>query len=407
MPRPFYRVWQSDNRQTAGQKRQRVGFDSSASESSDSESDGSSDTDTDTDSDTEEEDSGFLNRKPVRAKQKVSKKTTTERRKAGAPIKMNNKEKNGKGSSTTIAKKQRPKATNKRNNNEKKGVSTTNTKKQKPEATNKTNHKEKKASPKKVPMEKAGANKRKNVTKEGRENEDGPKAKKRREALPKQCPLTSEESEESVNTNSIPPYVLARGLVALAAYKRALEKGKTYDRRIKIVLIGQDRSGKTSLRRYLVGETFNEQEPSTDGIEMIPSIKNAETGAWKNPADLKTTSAFHHKFAEVVTEKISSSSKTSAQLFIEERRETQKVTQETPSKLLIHETSELVLSESIGSTQDVKKEQIPEEIPEKVLFLIERGLEGNYTSKNEDIWPIVWDFAGQAVYHAIHPIFLS
>ncbi|XP_022808469.1 bromodomain-containing protein 4-like isoform X3 [Stylophora pistillata] len=383
MPRPFYRVWQSDNRQTAGQKRQRVGFDSSASESSDSESDGSSDTDTDTDSDTEEEDSGFLNRKPVRAKQKVSKKTTTERRKAGAPIKMNNKEKNGKGSSTTIAKKQRPKATNKRNNNEKK------------------------ASCKKVLTEKPATNKRKNVTKEGRENEDGPKAKKRREALPKQCPLTSEESEESVNTNSIPPYVLARGLVALAAYKRALEKGKTYDRRIKIVLIGQDRSGKTSLRRYLVGETFNEQEPSTDGIEMIPSIKNAETGAWKNPADLKTTSAFHHKFAEVVTEKISSSSKTSAQLFIEERRETQKVTQETPSKLLIHETSELVLSESIGSTQDVKKEQIPEEIPEKVLFLIERGLEGNYTSKNEDIWPIVWDFAGQAVYHAIHPIFLS
>ncbi|PFX13902.1 hypothetical protein AWC38_SpisGene21978 [Stylophora pistillata] len=62
---------ESDNRQTAGQKRQRVGFDSSASESSDSESDGSSDTDTDTDSDTEEEDSGFLNRKPVRAKQKV------------------------------------------------------------------------------------------------------------------------------------------------------------------------------------------------------------------------------------------------------------------------------------------------------------------------------------------------
>lgn len=115
------------------------------------------------------------------------------------------------------------------------------------------------------------------------------------------------------------------------------------------MLIGQDRSGKTSLRRYLAGETFNEQEPSTDGIEMIPSIKNAGTGAWKNPADLKTTSAFHHKFAEVVTEEISSSSKNSAQLFIEERRETQKVTQETPSKLLIHETSELVLSESIGS----------------------------------------------------------
>lgn len=43
---------------------------SSETDDTDSESDGSSDTDTDTDSDTEEEDSGFLNRKPVRAKQK-------------------------------------------------------------------------------------------------------------------------------------------------------------------------------------------------------------------------------------------------------------------------------------------------------------------------------------------------
>lgn len=42
-----------------------------------------------------------------------------------------------------------------------------------------------------------------------------------------------------------------------------------------------------------------------------------------------------------------------------------------------------------------------------VLSLIERGLEKNDTSDNEGIWPVVWDFAGQAVYHAIHPIFLS
>ena len=42
-----------------------------------------------------------------------------------------------------------------------------------------------------------------------------------------------------------------------------------------------------------------------------------------------------------------------------------------------------------------------------VLSLIERGLKKNDTSDNEGIWPVVWDFAGQAVYHAIHPIFLS
>ena len=39
--------------------------------------------------------------------------------------------------------------------------------------------------------------------------------------------------------------------------------------------------------------------------------------------------------------------------------------------------------------------------------LVERGLKGNDTSDNEGIWPFVWDFAGKAVDHVIHPIFLS
>ena len=55
----------------------------------------------------------------------------------------------------------------------------------------------------------------------------------------------------------------------------------------------------------------------------------------------------------------------------------------------------------------MKSERKPEEVPEKVLSLIDHGLEEKDTSDNEDIWPFVWDFAGQAVYHAIHPIFLS
>ena len=62
---------------------------------------------------------------------------------------------------------------------------------------------------------------------------------------------------------------------------------------------------------------------------------------------------------------------------------------------------------SILVFQEVESEQKPEEVPTKVLSLVERGLKGNDTSDNEDIWPFVWDFAGQAVYHAIHPIFLS
>ena len=96
--------------------------------------------------------------------------------------------------------------------------------------------------------------------------------------------------------------------MALEAYRRALETGETYDRRTKIVLIGQDRVGKTSLRRYLRGEAFDKDEASTNGIEMISPVKNAGKGAWRNPAPLENSSALDHKCAELVAQELLSSS---------------------------------------------------------------------------------------------------
>ena len=37
------------------------------------------------------------------------------------------------------------------------------------------------------------------------------------------------------------------------------------------MLIGQDRAGKTSLKKSLIGQPFNPKEKSTDGIEVDPS----------------------------------------------------------------------------------------------------------------------------------------
>lgn len=105
-------------------------------------------------------------------------------------------------------------------------------------------------------------------------------------------------------TDVIPSFVLARGPLALEAYQRGLQSGRTFDKRTKILLIGQDRVGKTSLGKHLRGERFNPDEPSTDGVKMMPAIKNASLQAWKNPASLDFTSAFDHKCAEVVTKEL-------------------------------------------------------------------------------------------------------
>ena len=97
----------------------------------------------------------------------------------------------------------------------------------------------------------------------------------------------------------------ARGDKALAAYHRAIETGgSTYDKRVKVLLVGQDRVGKTSLGKALRGEPFDKDELSTDGVQMIPAIKNAGTDAWRNPTSLEHTTVFDHKVAEKTAEEL-------------------------------------------------------------------------------------------------------
>ena len=44
---------------------------------------------------------------------------------------------------------------------------------------------------------------------------------------------------------------------------------------------------------------------------------------------------------------------------------------------------------------------------ENITRIVDGKLQGNDSDGEEGIWPIIWDFAGQAVYRAIHPIFMS
>ena len=58
---------------------------------------------------------------------------------------------------------------------------------------------------------------------------------------------------------------------AKVVYEEALRDGFVNIYRGRIVLVGQDRSGKTSLKKTLLGLPFDYQDQSTDGIEIEPS----------------------------------------------------------------------------------------------------------------------------------------
>jgi GTPase SAR1 family protein len=67
------------------------------------------------------------------------------------------------------------------------------------------------------------------------------------------------------------------------AYSRALQEGKAKNNRIPIMLVGQDRGGKTSLMKRLLGLPFDKDQPSTTGIDVnvIELTEQSAEDPWK------------------------------------------------------------------------------------------------------------------------------
>ena len=74
----------------------------------------------------------------------------------------------------------------------------------------------------------------------------------------------------------------AEGQRAQVAYGKALRDGFVNVYRGRILLIGQDRAGKTSLKKSLLGLPFDPKEQSTEGIEVQASTCQIEVEQVKN-----------------------------------------------------------------------------------------------------------------------------
>ena len=79
-----------------------------------------------------------------------------------------------------------------------------------------------------------------------------------------------------------PAEILAQGQSAVRLYEKALEEGYVKVHRARILIIGQDRAGKTSLKKSLLGLPFNPKEQSTEGIEIDPSKCEIDVDLIKN-----------------------------------------------------------------------------------------------------------------------------
>ena len=142
-----------------------------------------------------------------------------------------------------------------------------------------------------------------------------------------------------------PSYVIARGPKAVAAYQRAKETGKILDRRVKVLLIGQDRVGKTSVGRSLKGEPFRANETSTDGVQMHTPLKNPGIQPWKFSVMQQETTAYHHKCAEYIGRELLAEAKAEETRVYKEFINTfpRPTKRPRPTNRLNHESLDLIL----------------------------------------------------------------
>ena len=105
----------------------------------------------------------------------------------------------------------------------------------------------------------------------------------------------------------VPREIKAQGPEAKIAYENALKTGKVKVYRARIMLIGQDRAGKTSLKKSFLGLPFNPEEDSTDGIEVDPSkfeIDIDQVKNWKLTDKKLSVSQFALDLAKMVAKEI-------------------------------------------------------------------------------------------------------
>ena len=202
--------------------------------------------------------------------------------------------------------------------------------------------------------------------------------------------------------------IYARGPEAVKAYNKALTGGKACIKRIPVMFIGQERTGKTSLKKSLKGENFNEKEESTVGIETDSLYFKVSKEIWKSgkvkeEVEFESEDQFEHiATAKVISESLREQRATPAwlELLLDFDSESDSESELEPPDGSISTRSPTKLSRNI--------ESLHRKLPEEVARLVEKMLQEEESANHEDnIYSVLWDFGGQSVYYETHPIFLT
>ena len=202
----------------------------------------------------------------------------------------------------------------------------------------------------------------------------------------------------------------------MEAYKEALAEGSSGVLRVPIMIIGQYRSGKTSLRKSLRGQKFDPKEVSTDGIEKDPSHFSLSKEIWnigQKDQEPETDFALDCISREVASRLRNKEQQESNQTSYQSKYPESDV--QTKDGGLNRSTATVVGTDSIQqihkqlpTSGETKNENIVEQkLPNDLEAGIEKHLKKPDGKDSEEVYSVIWDFAGQAVFYATHPVFLT
>lgn len=249
-------------------------------------------------------------------------------------------------------------------------------------------------------------------------------------------PASGADQTEREKSSSVPPEIQARGIEAELAFQRALKQGKVRVYRGRVMLVGQNRAGKTSLKKSLLGITFDPGEPSTDGIEVDPSRFDVDVDRvvnWQLVKNEKFTSEFADDIARLVVGELTRKEAKEEKPAM--NRANDIVQSDVSADEARHSTEEQLPIQAVGvltqednppdPCSDVLPSDIPDLIPdpefhieidtsdgvpEDVKILVHKYLERQQSVQeisDRETVVTIWDFAGQHLYYASHPVFLS
>ena len=165
---------------------------------------------------------------------------------------------------------------------------------------------------------------------------------------------------------------------AKLAYSYALKFGVAFSRELQVLMVGAENTGKTCLIASFLGEKFIEQQKPTEGADTEVCKIYCENWSRINLSDM--TMQLHKQFIRQF------------------KKSALKVMPDQKSVTTFPSSSEK------GSFAKV---QLTENLPQPHSTDVQEASSYTPTNDSDSINAVVWDFAGQVIFHNTHSIFIS